>query len=64
MQLWKHLLDGIIKFIIDFVKPPKDLTRQEVFSLEDIKYLNSFDCSCERLTNVRSNIVSPISSCI
>ena len=51
MQLWKHLLDGIIKFIIDFVKPPNDLTRQEVFSLEDIKYLNSFDCSCERLTN-------------
>ena len=64
MQLWKHLLDGIIKFIIDFVKPPNDLTRQEVFSLEDIKYLNSLDCSCERLTNVRSNIVSPISSCI
>jgi len=38
---------------IDFVKPQKDLTRQEVFSLEDIKYLNSFDCSCERLTNVK-----------
>jgi site-specific recombinase XerD len=41
------------KAFIDFKTPPKDLTRQEVFSLEDIKYLNSFDCSCDRLTKVK-----------
>jgi len=41
------------KAFMDFVKPPKDLTRQEVFSLDDIKYLNSLDCSSERLTKVK-----------
>lgn len=41
------------KAFMDFVKPQKDLTRQEVFSLEDIKLLNSFNCSCDRLTKVK-----------
>jgi site-specific recombinase XerD len=41
------------KTFMDFVKPQKDITRQEVFSLEEIKFLNSFDCSSDRLTKVK-----------